>query len=329
LKIAVTVCLANLFICLFAQQTETRVAVIGCHQQGRPAPALPYMAEKLKPDYCVWVGDNVYADTETDPQHILRQLEIMEAKPGFKELQSQSKFMVTWDDHDFGLNNAGNDYEFREESKQIHRKFWQLENEIPENQDGIYYAKIGQQQNGKKIQFIMIDGRYNRDKPGRKADALGENQWKWLEEQLKQPVDLRFIVSGYQVLLHTPTRWEAWVKLGKSRERLYDLIKSTNAKGVVFITGDQHYAEVLHEKEVLGYDAYEIMASGINQTERPGRAPNRVAGPDLTLNSAPLITIYWDGKNEEPPYIHFTNTDVDTGKHSLEYRISFSDIGIK
>lgn len=311
-----------------AAQSVTRIAVIGCHSQNNPAPVLPFMAEKMNPDYCLWVGDNVYADTETDALHVMRQLQILEAKPGFKKLREQSKFMVTWDDHDFGLNNAGKDYALKEQTKQIHRTFWRLENEIPATQDGVYYAKIEQQPNGRKIQFIMLDGRYNRDKPGRKADALGENQWKWLEEQLKQEAYLRFILSGYQVLLHKPTRWEAWVKLGKSQERLYDLIKSTNAKGVVFITGDQHYVEVLREEKLFGYDAYEIMAAGINQTERHGRAPNRVVGPDLTVNNAPLITIYWDGVDGTAPHIHFTVVDVDTKKFSLEYRIPFSNIGL-
>lgn len=314
---------------LFAQRADaTRIAIIGCHQQGRPAPALTFLAEKVQPAYTIWVGDNVYADTEKDAQHVMRQLQIMEAKPGFKELREQSKFMVTWDDHDYGLNNAGKDYKLKEKTMQIHRQFWRLENEIPADHDGVYYAKIEQQPNGKKIQFILLDGRYNRGKPGKNADALGEKQWKWLEEQLRKPADLRFIVSGYQVLLRKPTRWEAWIKLGKSRDRLYDLIKSTNAKGVVFITGDQHYVEVLHEKNVLGYDAYEIMASGINQTERPGRAPNRVAGPDLTLNSVSVMTIHWEGKNNLPPHIYFSVTDADTGTTTLEFRIPLAAVGL-
>jgi len=287
-----------------------------------------YQHKSLQPDYCIWVGDNVYADTRTDAQHIQNQLDKLAAKPGFQTLRDSSEFLVTWDDHDFGLNNAGKNYPLKEESKQIHRKFWQLENEIPADHDGVYYAKLAKQPNGKIIQFIMLDGRYNRDNEGKKADALGEKQWAWLEAQLKKEADLRLIVSGYQLLLDCPTRWEAWAKLGKSRKRLFDLIKETKAMGVVFITGDQHYVEILKKNKALGYDAYEIMASGINQTERPSRRNNRILGPDLTKHSAPQITIHWESTDIHPPHIHFTNIAVKTGQKTFDYRIFMSEIGL-
>lgn len=309
-------------------QTPTTIAVIGCHNQHEPAPVLPFLANEVRPEYCVWVGDNVYADTEDNPQHIEDQLKVLDTKPGYPELKANAKFFVTWDDHDYGLNNAGKEYPLKEASKQIHRKFWELEAEIPEDQDGVYYASIEKQPNGKTIQFILLDVRYNLDEPGRKADALGENQWKWLETQLQQPADLRFLVSGQQILINRPTRWEAWSRLGKSRKRLFDLIQSTQAKGVVFITGDQHYVEVLRSKKVLGYDGYEIMAAGINKVETPGLAFNRVAGPDKTIHSAPVIRVYWEEKEGVPPHLEFTVTDVEAEKITTEYRIPFSEIGL-
>lgn len=303
----------------------TKIAVLGCHNQGSPAPAIPYFADKLKPDYSIWIGDNVYADTETDPQHIQRQLEVLENKDGYQKLRETSKFMVTWDDHDYGLNDAGNTYRFKEESKQIHRKFWRLEDEIPSDQDGIYYAKLEKQSNGKVIQFIMLDGRSNKDEPGPNADALGENQWKWLEAQLSQNADLRFILSGYQVLLKKPTRWEAWVRQGNSRQRLFDLIKSAGADQIVFVTGDQHYAEVLHSPSNVDYKTFEIMAAGINKNERPGIATNRSMKADKTIHSAPLIEVHWT----DDPFIHFKNYDVLGDRVNSEFSFTLSEIGWK
>ena len=54
-------------------------------------------------------------------------------------------------------------YIFKEESKAIHRKFWELEEKVPEERDGVYYSEIKTEANGKKIQFVMLDGRYNYD----------------------------------------------------------------------------------------------------------------------------------------------------------------------
>ncbi len=312
---------------LFAQDNSvTTVSILGCHSQDTPAPTIPYLVNTLKPDYCIWVGDNVYADTDDNPQYIQDQLNLLAAKPGFNQLKTQSKFFVTWDDHDYGKNNYGKRYKLKEESKQIHRKFWMLENEIPANHDGIYYSKIEVQPNGKKVQFIMLDGRFNRDRPIKpNGDAFGKNQWKWLEAQLQQPADVRFLVNGYQILLEKPTEWEALIKIGKSRKKLIDLLKKYKVNNALFITGDQHYVEILESDKKLGYHTYEIMSAGINTTEEPGHPANRVAGPDLTTHDATIIEIHW----QAAPYLQVKTYNVETGQVNIDYRIELGDIGCK
>lgn len=311
---------------VFAQVDSTVIGLIGCHNQNAIAPSLDFMADQIRPQYVVWLGDNVYADTHDNIDYKLEQLNKLAARPAFSRLRNQSTFLVTWDDHDYGENNAGKDYSLRELSKQLHRQFWQLKQEIPENQDGVYYARSFQQLNGKVIQFIMLDGRFNREDPRKRhADAFGENQWRFVEDQLSQPADLRFIVLGYQILLNRPTRWEALVKLGNCRRRLFDLIGKMNGGQVLFLTGDQHTAEVLKSPINIRYKTFEIMACGINQTERPGIALNRVAGPDRTLHSAPHITIYWTAD----PYVEVYNQQAETGKQTMFYRINLKDIGFK
>ncbi len=326
--IVVSVCTSSLAqpgtSALPTDPNAVRIGIIGCHSQDTEAPAIPYMATTLKPDYVLWVGDNVYADTETDPEHIRRELNKMAAKPGFEALRASSDFLVTWDDHDYGSNDAGTEYPLKVESQKIHREFWQLEKEIPAEQQGVYYARMTSSAGGKKIQFIMLDGRYHRTNPRKhNADVLGEAQWTWLEAQLKQPADLRFLVNGYQFLLQRPNRWEAWIKVGHSRQRLFDMLKAAAPAPVVFISGDQHYVEVLESARKVPYHSYEIMAAGINITERPGLARNRVAGPDLTVHNAPMMEVHWT----DEPYLLFRNYDVTTGLVSLEYSFPLSDIG--
>ncbi len=331
-QLMLTVILTQTVGILFAQNYDTtKIALLGCHQQNNPAPALEYFADVLKPDFAVWLGDNVYADTRTDPQHIQRQLEVLEQKAGFQKLRNTVPFFVTWDDHDYGLNNSGAEYIFKEESKQIFRKFWRVEEEIPAELDGVYYAKIEKLPNGKTIQFLMIDTRYNNERylpdiRKKDADMLGEKQWRWLEEQLKIPADVRLFVSGQQVLLNKTNRWETWSKVGKSQKRLDELLTRLNPNNLIILTGDQHTAEVLKSLRKMKYKTYEIMACGINQTERPGRAPNRVAGPDKTLHSAPVLELHWDAGN---PFVVIKNHDVENKSIGLEYKIYLSRIGVK
>ncbi len=323
-----------LFLCLsmIAQNSDvTKIALIGCHKQHKPAPALKYIAENHDPDYAVWLGDNVYADTKTNPEYIREQLQVLENKEGFKTLREKVPFFVTWDDHDYGLNNTGAEYPHREESKRIFREFWQLEKEIPADRDGVYYAVREKLPNGKTLQFLMVDGRYNNERylehiSASEADILGEKQWEWLENELRKPADIRFFITGQQVLLDKATRWEAWSKVGQSQQRLDDLLVRLNANNVIFLTGDQHTAEVLESLPTMSYYTFEIMACGINQTETPGKAPNRIAGPDLTLHPAPLLEIFWE---EERPYITITNYDVEKDQKGMEFTFFLDQIKVK
>lgn len=75
----------------------------------RTTPALAAYV-KAKPEVCLWIGDNVYADTKDDIEHIRKCYRVLEAKPGFAELKRDSIFLPTWDDHDYGLNDAGGKY---------------------------------------------------------------------------------------------------------------------------------------------------------------------------------------------------------------------------
>lgn len=309
------------------QQTIERVALIGCHQQNRPTPALQSYV-KAKPDLSLWIGDNVYADTKNDPSHIQKCYDKLAAKPGFEELREQSIFMAVWDDHDFGLNNAGKHYPLKDKSKAIFRKFWQHEERIPEDRDGVYHADIfgeGEQ----ALQVIMLDARYNRDNPGDDADMLGQAQWQWLEEQLKKPAKLRLLVSGQQYLLDRDSKFETWTKFPKSQARLFKLIEDTKAKGVVLIAGDQHYGEVSRERNAYGYDAIELMFCGINQYETHVMNRSRVSPVAHAKDAYALINIHWQetkGKDADVPHLLFRCFDAKTDNTELTYRVNFDEL---
>ena len=55
---------------------------------------------------------------------------------------------------------------------------------------------------------------------------LGEAQWAWLAERLREPADLRLLVSSIQVLAEGHG-WERWGNLPAERERLIRLIAET------------------------------------------------------------------------------------------------------
>jgi alkaline phosphatase D len=310
-----------------AQPEPFRIAVLGCHRQFEPAPAL-FRYIEAEPDLCLWIGDNIYADTEDDITFIDSCYQALASKPAFKEIMAKFPYMATWDDHDFGLNDAGKDYPLKQESKALFRKFWRLEAEIPAEQEGIYYSKMFPYQD-KDIQVIMLDVRYNRDAPGTNGDILGAVQWKWLEETLGQPADVRIIVSGFQILLDQEAGSETWDNFPDSRTRLFDLIRRQQQEQVFFLTGDQHYGEVCRQDQALDFDAVELQFAGINQIEKPEFNPARVSNVITSKHSYALLDLYLDSTEFDVPHLAFQIFDGLTNQRELYYRVALAELRFK
>lgn len=92
---------------------------------------------------------------------------------------------------------------------------------------------------------------------------LGEAQWAWLEAQLRQPAELRLLVSSIQVV-SAEHGWEKWENLPRERARLFALLAKTKAEGVVVLSGDRHKGELSVMDAGLGYPLYDFTSSGLN-----------------------------------------------------------------
>jgi alkaline phosphatase D len=235
-----------------------------------------------------------------------------------------------WDDHDYGKNDAGVEYPKKVESQQILLDFLGVAKDSPRRtQKGVYHSEIYGPV-GKRVQIILLDGRYHRSALKRggfdpvfrytpyipvtdpSATLLGEEQWKWLEEQLKKPAELRLIGSGIQ-LISEEHPFEKWANIPAEREKLLKLIKETKAEGVVILSGDRHLAELsmLPPAEGPGYPLYDVTSSGLNQADKNWRAPeknrHRVASMAYGDNFG-MILIDWTA---EDPKISLQVRDVE------------------
>lgn len=310
-----------------AVSTDYRIAILGCHRQFRPAPALVRYVES-EPDLCLWIGDNIYADTQDDVEHLQKCYDALAAKPAFQQLYQKVPYMATWDDHDYGDNDESSSYNLKEESKSLFRNFWKLESEIPESRSGVYYAKILEIA-GQKVQIIMLDVRYHRDEPGQEADMLGEVQWEWLGQELIKDADLRIIVSGTQVILDKESGSETWDEYPLAQKRLFDLIRLSQAEGVVFLTGDQHYGEVCRMPGMLDYDVVELQFSGINQTENPELNTSRVSTVSSALHSYALLDLQLKPDKYNTPHLLFQVFDAMTNQIEVLYRVNLYELRLK
>ena len=280
---------------LFAQQIQ--IAFGSCASLEYPQPIWSTIAD-LKPDLFVTLGDIVYSDTE-DMTQMREAYAQMDTVVSFKALRSICPVEGIWDDHDYGENDGGASYPKREEVQKIFLDFLGEPKDSPRRASpGIYDVMYLGPDN--RIQLILLDTRFFRSqwvkddvtrmryRPvyDRDLTMLGDAQWVWLEDQLTRPADVRIIASGVQVV-NDGHGYECWGNFPLERDRLFQVIKKTKAEGVLFISGDRHFAELSAMDGGVGYPMYDFTSSGMTHSAIDGiKAPNnkRVGAPFGELN---------------------------------------------
>lgn len=299
----------------------TRIAFGSCSKESLPQPIWDAVLA-AKPDLFVFLGDNIYGDTR-DMDVLRSKYARLAAIDGVRRLRAEVPVIATWDDHDFGENDAGGEYPMKEQSRRIFLDFWGEPPESPRRERDGVYASYTFGPDGRRVQVILLDLRYNRTplatspfldsadgykqwaermgKAGREvpgpyarnpdpaATMLGERQWRWLEEQLRQPADVRVIGSSLQVLADFPG-WEAWVNYPNDQQRLFRLIRDTGARGVFMISGDTHYGELSRQGENVPYPLYDLTSSGLTEVWH-APVPNALRSDGRSFRQANFGTI--------------------------------------
>ena len=123
---------------------------------------------------------------------------------------------------------------------------------------------------------------------------LGERQWQWLARQLEVPAELRLFASSVQVLADF-TGWEAWANFARDQQRLFDLIRRKRASGVLFLSGDIHYAELSKLDVNVPYPLWDLTSSGLTEEWRvPTPNSNRASEVVADANFG-FVDVNWRG----------------------------------
>ena len=84
-----------------------RIVFGSCIRQDRPQPIWTAV-QAVEPDLLVLLGDNIYGDS--DDMDVLRaKWDRLATDPGFRAIADAVPLLATWDDHDYGRNDAGAD----------------------------------------------------------------------------------------------------------------------------------------------------------------------------------------------------------------------------
>lgn len=110
----------------------SRIAFGSCSNQSSPQPIWDAIV-KFNPQLFIWMGDNIYGDIKrpfklfgkdrtigpwknvprfipSSEEEMLSRYHLAKNNPGYSRLREVSKVIGTWDDHDYGLNDAGKEF---------------------------------------------------------------------------------------------------------------------------------------------------------------------------------------------------------------------------
>ncbi|WP_347175403.1 alkaline phosphatase D family protein [Polaribacter uvawellassae] len=277
---------------------------------------------KNNPKVWIWGGDNVYSDTDSMPK-LRADYKMQWNQKGYKEFINSVDVLATWDDHDYGLNDGGVEFYKKKESQQEFLDFLKVPKEdARRKQEGVYHTKTYKTKQG-SIKVIVLDTRYFRsgltiseDKTKRyqpnkygEGTMLGEQQWKWFQNELSNSkADFNVIVSSVQFLSYKHG-FESWGTFPHEVDKMKSIIQSSNAKGVLILSGDRHISEFSGTKiEGLEYLLVDFTSSGLTHSytgfkgeENPDRIGKVV--PELSFGilkfdfKANKITMQMRGKD--------------------------------
>lgn len=277
-----TFCLAML---LASQATQAGNIAFGSSlQQWNKQPVWNGVLS-LDPELFVFAGDNVYSDAGPfiflrQPYRIAEAYKQLAEDKGFARLRASVPILATWDDHDYGRMGAGEEYRHKAPSKQYFMDFFDIPETAPMRSRPGIYAVHDMDIDGVHVQVLLLDTRTFRSSlylvpPNERCarthaepdtdetvTMLGDEQWEWLEQQLRKPAQVRLLVSSIQVIPEQHC-FEKWANFPNERQRLLDALKSADGR-VVIISGDRHLGEISAYDDDNGPVIHEITASGMN-----------------------------------------------------------------
>ena len=188
-------------------------------------------------DFFIFGGDNVYGDSikkgvweEACPdekcvnlQNAYKQLD---SKPSFIGFRKQHPILPIWDDHDFGYNDGGGKFKYKEVSLGMFKRFFDIkENDPRYSQKGLYGSWLFGGPD-RLVHVIVLDLRYYKSEwelrdptktypsAGRYANStdpsktmLGDQQWKWLESKLLTVKANVCVIASSLQFLSVATAW--------------------------------------------------------------------------------------------------------------------------
>jgi alkaline phosphatase D len=213
-----------------------------------------------QPDVIFVLGDAAYLDPQNKPpteESLWRRHVISRSKMDVFLWKTLRPVISVWDDHDYGMNNAGHDFPLKQASAGMFRALFGS-GEAEGYEAGPGESKLltlfGQR-------FFLMDCR-----SWRKAGEAhwGSEQEEWLLDRIGSGAEPAYLMNGsqYYGAYHGYDSFEK--EHPRQLKRLMEALSDVEAP-VVLCSGDVHFSELMRiGPEEMGYETYELTSSSIH-----------------------------------------------------------------
>jgi alkaline phosphatase D len=225
-----------------------------------------------KPDVMLWLGDNVYLRPQDyrEAAAMARRYRDQRGAAPLQRLLTATSHLAIWDDHDFGPNDADASYALKDETLRLFRLYWANPSfGLPEVPGTFGVAAAGD------VDVVLLDDRYHRSPPklpdGPDKSMWGAAQFAWLKATLLNLRGRVKLVANGSQLWNAASRFEGLHQYPTEQKALADFLLAQRIDGLLFLSGDRHFGELLRVERPLAYPLYEFTSSPL--TSRPWEKP--------------------------------------------------------
>lgn len=234
------------------------------------------------PDAMLWLGDNVYLREPewTSLEGMSARYRAYREEPALARLWRGTHHYATWDDHDFGPNDADGSFVHKGAALEAFRRYWPNPTHGLPGVPGVF------------TQFALSDAdvfvlddrwyRYPNDYPRLPSKRLyGAQQLEWLKQALlSSRATFRIVAAGTQ-FWNRVSRFESFQNYPDEARELLDWITERRIPGVVFLSGDRHFSQLLRLERAGAYPLYEFTSSPLTGGVATNPGDNERSNPDL------------------------------------------------
>ena len=277
-----------------------------------------------KPDLMLWLGDSLYFQRPDffDPLSMAARHRRQRGFAPLARLLTATAHLAIWDDHDFGHNNADASYRMKAETLRLFKLYWANPSYGEPKTPGVFgSSSFGD------VDLILLDGRYHRSNAripdGAHKSMFGAAQFEWLKGVLQRARSpLKLVATGSQ-FWNAASSYDGLYQFPREQKTLSEFLLAQRVEGLLFLSGDRHFTELLRIDRPGAYPLFEFTSSPLTSKPwaqppaRERRNPQVVPGTLVGKRQFGLIRISGPGDDRRIELESYDQTGTLLWQHAL------------